>query len=108
MKLLLGSFATGIFITIGIFITVLFVRALFKDEASVMFALWFFGWPMCFVSLFPGLSDRGLIWLSLATGMLLNMVIISLVTYGVLRVIVARQKRARGATPPQPPTAWSR
>lgn len=108
MKLLFGSFATGILITLGIFIAVLFVRALFRDEAAVMFALWFFGWPMCFIGLLPGVSDRALIWVSLATGMVLDMVIISLMTYGVLRVIVARQKRVRGATPPQPPTAWSR
>ena len=36
MKLFLASIATGIFVTTSTFMTVVFVRALFKDEASVM------------------------------------------------------------------------
>lgn len=108
MKLIFASVATGILVTTSIFITVLFVRALFKDDASITFALWFFGWPICFLRLLPAVSDRALIWLSLATGMLLDMVFISLVTYSVLRAIVSRQKRVRVVTPPQPPTFWPR
>lgn len=104
MKLLFASFATGILITAGVFITVLFVRAFFKDDASVTFALWFFGWPISFMRLLPGVSVNALIWLSFAIGILLDMVFISFVTYGVLRAIVSRQKRTRPAIPPQPPT----
>ena len=103
MKLLFASFATGILVTAGVFITVLFVRALFKDDASVTFALWFFWWPISFMRLLPGVSDNALLWLSLAMGMLLDIVIISFVTYGVLRAIISRQKRTH-AIPPQPPT----
>ena len=104
MKLLFASFATGILVTIGIFITVLFWRALFKDDASVMFALWFFCWPIRFMCLLPGVSDRALLWLSFVMGMLLDIVLISLITYGLLRTIVSRQKRTRTALPPQTPT----
>ena len=104
MKLRFASFATGIFVTAGAFITVLFVRALFKDDASVTFALWFFWWPISFMRLLPGVSDSALLWLSLAMGMLLDIVFISLVTYCVLRAIDSRQKRARSGIPPQPPT----
>ena len=104
MKLVFASFATGLLVTASIFITVLFVRALFKDDASVTFALWFFWWPICFMRLLPGISDNTLLWLSLAIGMLLDIVFISLVTYCVLRAIVSRQKRARSAIPPQAPT----
>jgi hypothetical protein len=104
MKLLLASFATGILITAGIFITLLFVRALFKDEASVTFAVWFFLWPIWFLRCLPGISDKALPWLSLTLGMLLDIVFISFVTYGVLRMIVSRQKRTRKATPPPAPT----
>ena len=104
MKLLLASFATGIFVTVGMLITVLFVRALFKDEGSVIFALWVFGWPICFMRFLPGVSEQGLIWFSLALGMLLDIVFISAGTYCVLRAIVSRLKRSPGAIPPQPPT----
>jgi hypothetical protein len=104
MKLIFASFATGIFVTASIFMTIVFVRALFKDDASVMFALWVFGWPICFMSSLPGISDHALIWLSLGMGMLLDSVFISGVTYCVLRAIVSRQKRARSALPPQAPT----
>ena len=104
MKLLFASVATSIVVTSGIFMTVLFVRALFKDEASVTFAVWFFGWPLCFLPLLPALSDSARVWLSLALGMLLDMVFISLVIYCVLRAIVSRQKRVRDTTPPEPPT----
>jgi len=104
MKLIFASLATGIFVTVSIFMAIVFVRALFKDDASVMFALWVFGWPICFMSSLPGISDHALIWLSLAMGMLLDSVFISGVTYGVLRAIVSRQKRARSTLPPQAPT----
>ena len=104
MKLLFASLATGILVTSGIFITALFVRALFKDDASVMFGLWFFLWPICFVRLLPVVSDDSLLWVSLAMGLLLDMVFISFVTYCVLRAIVSRQKPARSTIPPQPPT----
>lgn len=100
LKLLLASLATGILVTSGMFITALFVRALFKDDASVMFALWFFLWPICFVRFV--VSDDVLLWVSLATGLLLDMLFISFVTYCVLRTIVSRQKRT--CVPPQPPT----
>lgn len=103
MKLLLASFATGILVTVGIFISVLFVRALFKDDASMTFIIWFFGWPMCFMYLLPAVSDSARPWLTLAIGMLLDTVFISFVIYFVLRAIVSRQKRVRGATPPEPP-----
>ena len=103
MKLLFASFATGILITIGTFIAVLFVRALFKDDASVMFALWFFWWPICFVRLLPGLSNSGLIWLTLAVGMLLDILLFSFGIYFVLRVIVSRLKPTPTPDPPQAP-----
>src|ERR1044072_2410031 len=104
MKLIFASFAIGIFVTASIFMTIVFVRALFKDDASVMFALWVFGWPICFMPALPGISDHALIWLSLAMGMLLDSVFISGVTYCVLRAIVARKKRACSTLPPQAPT----
>ena len=104
MKLLFASIATGILINGGIFITVLFVRALFKDDYSVMFLLWFFGWPICFMRPVPGLSDHGMLWFSLGIGMLLDIVFISLATYCLLRAIVSRLKRDSIAIPPQPPT----
>jgi hypothetical protein len=104
MKLLFASLATGILVTAGILIIVLFVRALFKDDASVMFALWFFWWPICFMRLLPGISDKALLWPSLAIGMLLDIVFISFVTYCLLTAIVSRQKRACSASPPQAPT----
>ena len=84
--------------------TIVFVRVLFKDDASVMFALWVFGWPICFMSSLPGISDHALIWLSLAMGMLLDSVFLSGMTYCVLRAIVSRQKRVRITLPPQAPT----
>ena len=95
MKLLLASFATGIVITTGLFITVVFVRALFRDEASVMIALWVFAWPVWFLRRVPAIPLNSLIWLSFAIGMLLDAVFISIGTYCVLRVIVRRRKRAR-------------
>ena len=104
MKLLVASFATGILVTIGIFITLVFVRALFRDDASVMFAAWIFVWPICFMRLLPATPDSTLIWISLAMGVLLDTLFISFVVYCVLRAIASRQKRLRGAIPPQPPT----
>ena len=106
MKLIVASFATGILVIIGIFITIVFVRALFRDNSSVTFAAWFFWWPIYFIRVLPGVSDNAQIWLSLAMGMLLDMVFTSFVTYCVLRAIVSRQKRVRGAIPPKPPTFW--
>src|ERR1700754_2277682 len=103
MKLFLISLATGIFVTVGILITVLFVRALFKDDASVMFFLWFFGWPIWIMRCVPGISTSALIWISLAIGIVLDTLFFSLATYFVLRAIVSRQKRTRNAIPPQPP-----
>jgi hypothetical protein len=103
MKLFLASLATGILVTVGILMTVLFVRAFLKDDASVMFFLWFFAWPFWFMRVLPGISQSALIWLSLAIGVVLDIVFISLATYCVLRAIVSRQKRARNAIPPQPP-----
>ena len=103
MKLLLSSIATGIAVTAGTFITVLFVRALFRDQVSVMFALWFFAWPIWFLRTVPGISLKALTWLSLAIGMLLDVVFISFATYCVLRLVIRRQKRAR-ISPPQAPT----
>jgi hypothetical protein len=105
IKLLFASFATGIVITAGVFITLLFVRALFKDEASVRVVLWVFGWPIFFLCRLPGLSGRGSdLALALAMGILLDILSISLATYFVLRAIVSRQTRTRSAVPPQPPT----
>ena len=99
MKLLLASVATGILVTVGIFLTVLFVRALFKDDVSTTFLLWFSFWPIWFLRLLPGISDRALLWLALAVGMLLDIVFISFLTYCLLRMILSRQKRARNSTP---------
>jgi CHASE1-domain containing sensor protein len=104
MKLLLASFASGILVTIGILGAVLFLRALFRDEASVMFALWLFGWPMWLLRCLPGISAQSLVWLSLAIGLVLDALLISLGIYFVLRMIVSRIKRAPAAVPPQPPT----
>src|SRR5215510_1396469 len=104
MKLYFASVATGIAVIISILITVVFVRALFRDDASVMFAAWFFGWPSCFIGLLPGIPANALTWISLATGTLLDMVLVSGVTYCVLKAIVSRQKRTHTAVPPQAPT----
>lgn len=104
MKLFLASFASGILVTIGILGAVLFLRALFRDEASVMFALWLFGWPMWLLRYLPGISAQSLVWLSLAIGLVLDALLISLGIYFVLRAIISRTKRAPGAVPPQPPT----
>jgi len=103
MKLLLASFATGIAVTAALFITVLFARALFRDQASVTFALWFFFWPIWFVRIVPGISQNTLTWLSLAIGILLDALFISSVTYCLLRFILPKQKRER-IPPPQAPT----
>jgi len=103
MKLLLASLATGIAVTVGLFITVLFVRALFRGHASMTFALWFFVWPIWFVRMVPGVSVNTLGWLSLALGILLDALFISLVTYCLLRFILPKQKRER-IPPPQAPT----
>jgi len=104
MKLFFASFATGTLATIGIIIAVLFVRALFKDDISVTFALWFFGWPIWWMRFWPGVSHTTLLWVSLAIGVLLDTVFISFGIYCVLRAIVSRQKRASSPIPPQPPT----
>jgi hypothetical protein len=104
MKLAFASAVTGIVITVAIFITVLFLRVLLRDNASVIFALWFFGWPILVMPCIGGISETGRIWLSLAIGMLLDTVFISLAVYGLLRLIVSRRKRARVALPPQAPT----
>ncbi len=104
-KLLFASFGIGVLVTTGLFMTLLFVRALLKDNVSTTIVLWLFWWPMYFLGCLPGISNRALIWLSLATGVLLDIVFISVVTYFVLRAIVSRQKRARTfIPPPQPPT----
>jgi hypothetical protein len=108
MKLVLASLATGVLVTVGIFITLVFVRALFRDHVSVMFAAWIFVWPIYFVRLLPAVSETALIWLSLAMGILLDTLFFSFVAYCVLRAIVSRQKRVRGAIPPEPPTFWLR
>ena len=107
LKLVVASIATGILVTTATFITVLFVRALFKDAVSVTFALWFFWWPIWFLRYLPGIDDV-LLWVSLAMGILLDMVFISIATYLVLRAILSRQKRVRAATPPEPPNFHSR
>ena len=104
MKLLLASLATGIFVTVGVFFTVLFVRALFKDDASVMFLLWVFWWPIWFLRCVPGISVNALTWVSLAIGMVLDTLFISLGIYCLLRAIVSRRKRAPSTLPPQAPT----
>lgn len=78
-----------------------------KDAVSVTFGLWFFWWPICFLRFVPGI-DNALLWVSLAMGILLDMLFISLATYFVLRAIVSRQKRVRAATPPEPPNFHSR
>jgi hypothetical protein len=91
-------------VTVGLFFAVVFVRALFKDDASVTIAMWFFWWPICFMWRLPGISNNTLVWLSLVVGVLLDIAFISFVTYCVLRAIMSRQHRAHGAIPPQPPT----
>lgn len=103
MKLRLASLATGLSVTLWIIITVLFVRALFKDNASVTFLVWFLAWPLWIVRCVPGIPANAMIWVSLAIGFVLDILFISLATYFVLRAIVSRQKRARIAMPPQPP-----
>lgn len=104
-RLLFASLGTGVFVTTGLFITLLFIRALFKTGVAVTVALWLFWWPIYFMPCLPGVSDIGLVWLSLAVGLLLDVVFISFVTYFVLKAIVSRQRRARTVIPPpQPPT----
>lgn len=105
MKLRLISLAIGIFITVGIFFTVLFVRALFKDDVSTMFLMWVFWWPVWIMRRVPGISPNVLVWVSLAIATLLNIAVISFATYFVLRAIVSRRKRTQVSTaiPPQPP-----
>ena len=102
MKLFLASLATGILVTVGTFIAVLFARALFKNNVSVMFALWFFWWPVWFLRYLPGIPVNALVGLSLAVGMLLDIVFISFGTYCVLRAIVSRRKPSLGPIPPPP------
>lgn len=107
MKLIFASIATGILVVVGLFITLLFVRALFRDNASTMFALYVFAWPMWFLRLWPGISSTAAAWLSLAIGMLLDILLVSVVAYSVLRAIVSRHKRSTSSTsalPPQAPT----
>src|SRR5262249_13817304 len=101
---LLASFATGILVTLGTFIALLFARVLFRD--TVTFGLWIFAWPVWFLRYLPGIPYNTLIWLSLAVGMLLDVFLISFVTYCVLRVIASQRNRARIPIPPppQPPT----
>ena len=104
-KLLFASFGTGVVITTAIFITLLFVRALFKTAAALTVILWLFWWPMHFIGCLPGISNNALIWLSLAVGVLMDIVFISVVTYFALGAIISRQRRARIVIPPpQPPT----
>jgi len=68
-------------------------------------ALWLFWWPMYFIGCLPGISNNALIWLSLAVGVLMDIVFISVVTYFALGAIISRQRRARIVIPPpQPPT----
>lgn len=104
MKRLLASVGTGIFVNVGIFLTLLFVRALFRVDAPGMFLWWLFGWPVFVVRLVPGISLSSLVWISLALGMLLNIVFVSIAVYILLRAINSRIKRANSVLPPKAPT----
>jgi hypothetical protein len=72
MKRILVSLATGTLVTVGTFIALLFVRALFKRGIWVMVFLWLFGWPIWLLRYLPGIPYDTLILLSLAVGTLLG------------------------------------
>ena len=107
MKLIFASIATGIVVVVGLFITLLFVRALFRDNASTMLVTWLFVWPVWLVRRWPGISSTAAVWLSLAIGMLLDILLVSVVAYFVLRAIISKHKRSTSsanALRPQAPT----
>lgn len=104
MKIFIASLATGIFVTLGSLLTLIFIRALLRDEVTGMIAMYIFFWPVRFVLYFPHLSTMAQVWISLALGILLDIVIVSLLTYFVLRTFASRRKRVSTSMPPQAPT----
>lgn len=106
MKLFFASLGVGILVTVFLLAGLLFVQALFPETRNSMGMFWVytFAWPIILVRRFPGLSVTGMLVLSFVLATVLDVIIVTAVTYLIFRATLAKRGRARLEAPPQPPT----
>jgi hypothetical protein len=102
MKRLLGSLAVGILIP-ALLILIMLTSKILNGPAWVAMILAVFVWPLpFFVHFFPGLSSLSLGLLSFSIGALIDIAVLSLLTFRMSQAL-KRKPRPTLDLPPKPP-----
>ena len=107
MKLILASIGTGIVILFSLLMALLLTKIVFPDGGTerAIIALYIFCWPIALIRYFPGLSVQAMLGLSFAIGTLLNVAMVSVVAYLILRKTLTKRTLVGAApSPPNPPS----
>lgn len=106
IKLFLASLGIGILVTVFLLGSLLFLRALFPETRTSMGVFWMYTccWPIVLIRYFPGLTVTAMVVLSFVLATVLDVIILAVVTYLILKATLAKRARGRLEAPPQPPT----
>ena len=106
MKLFLASLGVGIVIPGFLIIGLLFVKALFPEakDATALVVLNVYCWPIAVIRYIPGMRVEVMLLISFFLGTVINVTLLTTVTYFIFKSMLAKRLRARSGAPPPPPS----
>jgi uncharacterized membrane protein YhdT len=103
-KLFLLSLGVGILVKVFLLGGLLVLGSLFREtrDSMGMFLVYSIGWPIVVIRYLPGLTATAMVVISFVLASVLDVIILTVVTYLILKAMLA--KRSRLKAPPRPPT----
>ena len=102
MKLYLASLATGVLVVGFVIVMLAIVNVLFPGLPTWMFSMWIFGWPLLFLQLLPGPTTPNLFLSAFVLGTVLDVVVVSVVSFVIFNARRSKVEGSRVALPPPP------
>ena len=102
-KLFLLSLGVGILVKVFLLGGLLFLGSLFREtrDSMGMFLVYSIAWPIIVIRYLPGITATAAVVISFVLATVLDVIIVTVVTYLILKATLA--KRSRLNAPPQPP-----
>jgi hypothetical protein len=106
MKLFLASLGVGIVVPGFLLLGLLFLKVLFPEasEGTSIIVLNLYCWPIAVIRYIPGMRVEVMLLISFFLGTVINVTLLTTVTYFFFRSILAKRAHARSAAPPPPPS----
>ena len=103
MKTFLASLATGVLV-VGLMLTgFLIVKVLFPGSSTGKLVMMIFCWPILFMEFSFDTTTESLV-VAFLVGLVLDVVLVSLVSFIIFSARQSKRARLRPATPPPPPS----